>query len=276
VRVLQGRVLREVRAARRIAAVCALGACIALAAAARPAAARDLVASIGATPNLGESPDRGPFVELVKAIDEAYPEGQIQRRVFPFLRSLDNVISGAADFHIPVLNNPASDVSALPYRVTSEKLGDVEYVLYSSAANPLTRERIDARQRSPGEPPFVIEALTGAPVQFFDFPVRLATWDESGGVAMGLRRVAAGRLDALIAPQEQSDAVLRELRLRGVHRARGQTFESTIAIARGPAGDALDAILSALLRSLKAEQRWRELFERAHRPYQDWQPAQEF
>ncbi|MBW1783531.1 MAG: hypothetical protein JRL30_22655, partial [Deltaproteobacteria bacterium] len=55
------------------------------------AEARDLKASLPQLPPLVESADKGFLVDLVKAMDKAYPEGNISIVVYPFKRSLDNV-----------------------------------------------------------------------------------------------------------------------------------------------------------------------------------------
>src|SRR5262245_41336347 len=105
---------------------------LALVAGAPAVHARDYVASLGYLPGLTESADAGPFVDLVKAIDERYAQGHIERQLFPMLRSLDSVVSGQTDFHVPMLRNPAVDPETLPYRYASEPMGVVSFVIYSS------------------------------------------------------------------------------------------------------------------------------------------------
>ena len=66
----------------------------------------DLKASIAQLPGLADSPEKGAFIDLVKAIDAAYKDGKITIGVYPFARSVNNVIDGFADFHIPNVRNP--------------------------------------------------------------------------------------------------------------------------------------------------------------------------
>lgn len=66
-----------------------------------------IIAHLGFLPGLIESADKGAFIELVKAIDEVYPEGQIEIRVYPLARAQTGVIKGTADINLPALRNPA-------------------------------------------------------------------------------------------------------------------------------------------------------------------------
>jgi len=57
---------------------------------------RDLKVSLGYIPSLSESPDQGYLVDFVRAMDEIYTEGSIIITVYPFPRSLQNVVHGLA------------------------------------------------------------------------------------------------------------------------------------------------------------------------------------
>jgi polar amino acid transport system substrate-binding protein len=255
------------RAPLGLIALCLMGL------AAQPVVARDLQASIGDIANMTDSSDAGPFVELVKAIDAGYAGGSITRKVFPFERSIENVITGRADFHIPVLRDPKINPDSLPYRFVSEKLGVVSFVLYSHVDRPLTSELIHERLRDASASPYVIEVLAGAPAEAFDFPIRFARGAKA--IEQSMQRAAAQRIDAFLVPQEEGDRVLRQLKLKDVHRALCVAFDDVIAIPKGPAGDEVDAILSETLRSLKAKGAWTRLYHRVHQPYDDWQPARQ-
>ena len=83
----------------------------------------NLKASIAQLPVLSESPEKGIFVELVKALDEVYEEGTIEIEVYPFARSVENVLRGNADFHIPSFRNPVIPESSLPFAFVPEPMG---------------------------------------------------------------------------------------------------------------------------------------------------------
>jgi polar amino acid transport system substrate-binding protein len=223
---------------------------------------------MGELPQVIESADSGPFADLLKAIDEVYTDGVIVRRMFPFVRSMDNVLAGRADFHIPMLRDPTADGAELPYRFASEKLGVVEFVLYSNVANPLTAERIHEGLRNPAGFPYRIEALRGTLKTLANLPIKY-----NSEIERSLQLVAAGRIDALVAPQEEGDHALRRVKLKAIRRELYMGFDDVIVIPKGPRGDEVDAALSAAIRELKASGRWNRLYRAVHRPYENWQPA---
>ena len=102
--------------------------------------ARDLQASLPYLPCVLETPERGAFIDLVKAIDDVYTEGRIIIKIYPFQRSLYNVVSGKADFHLPMFKNPAIPPEQLPFRHISLPMGNVVLVLYSHIDRPLTKK----------------------------------------------------------------------------------------------------------------------------------------
>jgi polar amino acid transport system substrate-binding protein len=248
------------------------GGCLLLArlagAAEREVGAADLVASLPELPGQIESTEAGPVVELLRAIDDVYREGEIHIGLFPFVRSVRNVELGEADFHLPLLRELGRPPEDGAYRYASEDLGEVQFVLYSHVSDPLTVERIEAARRAGGEFPYVIERMRGVS-RLGDFPLR-----QVSDLEQALRRVAARRSHGFVMAQEETDRLLRELRLKDVHRAPYAAFGDAIVIAPGPRGDAVDAVLSEAIRSLKRSGRWQQLYQAVHRPYDDWQPAQ--
>ncbi|HAO22932.1 MAG: hypothetical protein BWK80_14735 [Desulfobacteraceae bacterium IS3] len=124
--------------------------------------AKDLTASMAKLPVLIEDKDTGAFVELVKAIGEVYTEGNIIREVYPFKRSLNNVIQGKADFHIPLIRNPLIPESSLPFRYSSLPTGPVAFVIYSRKDNPITKQDIEkAAKKSKSDFAYKIDTLQG-------------------------------------------------------------------------------------------------------------------
>jgi len=43
---------------------------------ATPAISKDLTASVALLPNISESPEKGVFIDLIKTMNEQYPEGK--------------------------------------------------------------------------------------------------------------------------------------------------------------------------------------------------------
>lgn len=122
----------------------------------------NLTASLAQIPDRADSPESGVFTELVKAIDEIYQEGSIAIQVVPFARSVQNVLRGNADFHVPNFVNSEIPEDQLPFSRVPEPLGTVTLVIYSNVENPITNAEIDAARASGGEFPYVIEVGAGS------------------------------------------------------------------------------------------------------------------
>ena len=174
------------------------------------AEAEEITISMALLPGILETPDSGPFVDLVKAMDNVYP-GTIKRGVFPFPRSIDNVISGKGDFHLPMIRNKLVTEGSLSYAYSTAKMGDVVFVIYSNKNNPITVEKI--KQAKSSEPfPLKLET-SGGFENYFDVPIRAAL-----AVDSALKKVNLKRIDAFIFAQEECDHVVKQLKLSDIHR----------------------------------------------------------
>ncbi len=228
---------------------------------------KDLTGSLALIPGLIDSPEKGPFVEVVKAIASVYTGGKIKIETFPFSRSVDNVIKGKADFHIPTLRNHAISEAGLPYRFTTEKIGTVCIVIYSNKEKPITKKMLAAAIAQKGQFPYTIDLPAGIE-GLFGFP-----GNPSNDVTSSLQKLQKKRIDALVWAQEEVDLALRNLKLNMITREHWADFDDSIIIAKGPQGDAVDEILSSALKKLKASGRLQALYTKVHRPYDDWQPT---
>ena len=229
---------------------------------------RNLVASLAQLPGLAEGPDKGAFVELVRAMAEIYP-GRIRIEVYPFARSFRNMEAGLADFHIPAMRNPEIPADKLAYRYVSEKIGSVALVLYSRSDKPVTRKDVYRALEQGGPFPYVIEVSAGAEANCA-FPAKPTNHFEQS-----LKKLSDGRIDAIWNAQEETDLVLKRLKLKNIHRSFWGNFDDVIAIRKGPENDALDRTLSGLLRQLRSSGRLGEIYRKVHAPYVEWQPATE-
>ena len=223
--------------------------------------ARDLVASLGQIPGLADSPDKGAFVDIVKAINEVYP-GKIKIEVYPIQRSIANVIDGKADFHIPIISGPGIPETNLPFRFVSETLGSVSFVLYSNINKKVTKKEITDALAKGGKFPYQIEGANPLP-----FVTPTLNNEET------VRKLIAGRIDAVVMPQEDIDSIIKQLKAKTIHRTLWGNLDDSIIIPKGHQGDVLDKILSDCIRKLKASGRLQELHNKIHLPYNDWQPA---
>ncbi|MBB4844321.1 ABC-type amino acid transport substrate-binding protein [Paucibacter oligotrophus] len=216
-------------------------------------------------PGLVNSADEGTFIDLIKAVASVYKGGKFSISVAPVARVTDNVTRGIVDLGFPTLRmNPAKD-AALPYRLTTAAFGRVNFVLYSNKARPLTKAMLEQAQREhkSGDFKYRIEA----PRLAWDFPVQHFTNFESA-----LRKVDAGRLDALLWAQEEADLELRRLGLKSIRRELYTDYEDVMMLPRGPRGDFVDKIISAAVENLQRSGRLQALYRKVHLPYDAWQP----
>jgi len=233
---------------------------------ATPAMSRDMVVSVAYLPNISESPDKGVFIDLIKAMGETYTEGTFKISVFPFNRSIDNVVNGKADFHIPMLRNPNIPEEKLPFRYASVSMGKVYFVIYSHKDKPITKEMLE-KAKSVNPFPYKIVMLRGLE-NFSSFPVEAS----ESSLEQMMQMVDKKRIDAVVHAQEEADFVLEQLKLKDIHRDFYDSFDDVVIIPKGEQGDAVDRVVSQSLKTLAANGRLEELHSKVHVPYKDWQP----
>jgi polar amino acid transport system substrate-binding protein len=223
--------------------------------------APDLLASAVLLPGLVNSSTDGPFIDLIRAIDDAYPEGRIRIDAYPVARAVANVVDGTADLAFPEMSlGPDSDAK-LPYRFSTEPLGRVSFVLYSNTAKPLDRAQILAAAER-GQPYDIV-----APPMDWGFPtLQFINFDST------FKRIGAGRIDGLLWAQEEADKVLRELGLKNIRRAHFHDYDDIFILPRSPRGDFVDGILSRVIKAMRANGTLAAAYGKVHRPYVAWQP----
>lgn len=228
------------------------------------ASAKDLYASLPYLPAILESEQQQDgFVALVRALDEAYSEGSIQFKIYPFMRSLNNVTRGKADFHLPMIKHPDPHFPR-PYAYVSEKLGDVTFVLYTQRDNPLSVEQLNAATAS-GHFPYKIET-DQALVDYFDFPCL-----PSKSLEQSLKKVSIQRIDGFLWAQEEGDITLRKMGVKNVHRSLYRNFDDVIIIPKGDKQAELDQALSAAIKHLRSSGELEKIHRSIHQPYIEWQ-----
>ncbi|MBN1983581.1 MAG: hypothetical protein JW795_18740 [Chitinivibrionales bacterium] len=228
--------------------------------------ARDLIASVAEIPLLADSPEKGAFIDYIKALDEIYTDGKIVITLYPWPRSIDNVINKRADFHIPIISNPNVNMDTVPYRFASKPMGVVSVVIFSNINKEITREMVDkAMNVKPF--PYKIE-LTRGTETFYAFPT-----SQSVEVEPSFKKLGMGRIDAFLIAQEDGDMVLKKLKIKNLKRNLFENKDDLIAIQKGPSGDEVDKILTDLITKLDQSGKSAKLREKVHIPYVDWQPA---
>ena len=228
---------------------------------------KDLVASIAQLPGLADTPDKGAFIDLVKAIDDVYTEGSIKIELYPMARSINNVIEGKKDFHIPMLKSSViKDKSTLPYHIVTEKMGVVSIVIYSSVDKKLTRKMLDKAAKE-GNFPYKIESAGGME-NLFPFPI-----SATQGLDQSLKKVSSKRIDALLWAQEEGDMIVKNLKLGDIYRSPYEDIDDVIISTKNSSGEEVDKILSAAIKKLKRSGRLKDLYLKIHVPYKEWQPS---
>lgn len=185
---------------------------------------RIINAHLGELPGLINADKTGPFVDLVHAIDDLYPDVTIKITIYPIARAMVGVIAGKADLGLPAIRN-LKDVDMLPYRFSTRSFGKVTHVVYSNTANPVTTDM--AYGIVPTKRDLLIEAVP----DYMPFPVQ-----RSMSIEQSLRKLSRGRIDAFVWAQEEADLMLKNLKLTNIHREFFGDFEDVFIIQKGGTG----------------------------------------
>ncbi|NQZ33079.1 MAG: hypothetical protein HRU06_17560 [Oceanospirillaceae bacterium] len=226
--------------------------------------ARDLVASIALLPNLTGLNERGEpvgrLVDVVRAMSDIYQEGEISIKLYPFARSLDNVVTGRADFHLPIIKPEANNLEGLPYGFSSQSLGKVVFVLYARADKP----RLDINNLSQ----YHLSTMRGHKMSF-NFAIT-----EDTLIKQGIEKVIRGRTDGYIMAMGPTDTYIKRHKIKNIRRVFFAQLERGVAIPKGARGQNIDRLITNILVKLKADGLHILNREWAVEVYDDWQPAQ--
>ncbi|MBN1549860.1 hypothetical protein JW979_00250 [bacterium] len=229
--------------------------------------ARDLKATIPYIPGVAESTEKGAFIDFLKALDEVYTDGVILIEQNSWPRSIANVVNGTADFHLPMISNPKVLLDSVGYRFASTPMGVVCIVIYTRIAKPLSKASIE--QATPQHPfPYAIE-LQGALDQFFVFSAQ-----KNYELIQSFNRLVNGRIDAVIAAQEDGDTLCKQYKFKTIKRELWDCKDDMVVIRKGVKGDEVDKILSDCMAKLIKNGTLKEIRKRTHVPYVEWQPYQ--
>ncbi len=199
---------------------------------------------------------RGAYVDLVRALDQL-TGSKTNIIVVPFKRSILNLVEGKADFHIPLIEPPNTDLTVLPYAFSTQTLFQVAFVLYTHKNKVLDINNLGKYQI----------ATDSAHTQFLDF--------EAIGISClscTLKMVDAARLDGFIFAQNEIDPYIKELGLKNIHRQLYRNFDVKILIPKGAAGKKIDQYLTSGIQALKESGDYDTLLAPLVSPYREWQP----
>jgi polar amino acid transport system substrate-binding protein len=227
----------------------------------------DLRASLGILPGVVEPDGTGPFVDMVKAIDKVYTDGNIKITVCPIERSIKDVVNNEADFSIPMLRNNELDQSKNTFNTATKKMGAVTFIVYSNVNKKITKADIDKAISAGGKFPYQFEGPPGMDSSF-NFPYKGSTSpDES------IKKLVSGRIDGLVWPQEETDLTIRKLKAKEIYRSKYLDIDDAIVVAKGEHGDKINKIISDCLDKLEKLGKLNEVYKKVHHSYDEWQPS---
>lgn len=224
------------------------------------AAAEDRVASIGdSSPDLSGAGGKrvyGKLVDLVHALDRV-TNSSTKIVIRPFARSLKETADGAADFHIPLIqNNGLPAPEGLSY-VMEVDFGHAQFVIYSRRQAPLDARTLSVTNNIEAEPGHEL---------LFPFPVNVTHC-----VPCSLDKILLGRTDALIVSSDVVDPLLSDPKYKGIHRAFYQMYPIRALVPANTDSTATRRYLIDGVRRLKKSgELWKIL--QSNQPYSDWQP----
>ncbi len=219
--------------------------------------AADYKVSLAKMPVYAESPEKGVLVEFSKAL--ASESGKsFQITVDPFARSMNNVKSGEADIHMPLIAIPDIDLTTLPYDYSTETIFHVNFVLYTKKNSGITKEKL----YSGG-----LKVETDiAHVPYFDFKVT-----GSANLVQSLKKVNAGRIDAFIFADFASDPLIKKFNLTNIKRDLFRVYDVKIILPKGGRGGSVDNFLSKTIASMRTKGEFDKIMGIIDAPYEDWQ-----
>lgn len=207
--------------------------------------AKDYKISVGKLPLYSESKDKGILIDVLKAMDEEYKEGKFIIEVYPFARSINNVIEGKADVHFPTIGKNIWSAENDLYeqklrkqgiRRSSCSLTKTHFALYSNTSKP----KIDISKIED----YRVETDIGHTV-FFNKNMQ-------GTVCLpcSVKKLSANRLDGLVFASREIDSMIKAGKYKNIRRQDFKIFGSKFILPVGKKGDELDKLLRSLIKKM--------------------------
>lgn len=211
--------------------------------------------SIAQLPIAAESKEKGVYIDLLKAVSRVTGVS-INIQVVPFARSLQYVIDGRVDAHIPLIRSLYHKTPP-PYDLSSVALHSVNFVLYTNKDKPLNMGNLQA---------CIIETDT-AHVNYFNFDIL-----PSSCIECSLKKVNAGRIDGFIFADSVTDGLVRKNALPHIRRQLYRVYDAMIILPKGRGGGEVDQFLFKAVEKLKSTGEYQKIMGPLDIPYDPWQP----
>ncbi len=94
--------------------------------------------------SVGELPNKAHLAfanSLIPIFNDLYPEKKIRIQSYPFARSIQSVMSGDADAHMPLFRSDIQEQN-LEFSYSTRSYSEVVLVIYSNKQNPITKEKL--------------------------------------------------------------------------------------------------------------------------------------
>ncbi len=218
--------------------------------------AADLQISLAQMPVYAENTEKGVLVDFSKAI-AAESGKSINIKVVPFARSMNNVVSGKADLHMPLIAIPDIDMSTLDYDYSTETIFHVNFTLYTKKGSGLTIDKLSSAK---------VETDI-AHVAYFDFKI-----NGTANIEQSLKKVNAGRIDAFIFADFASDPIVKNLNLTNIQRDLFKVYDVKIILPKGGREGETDTFLSQTIQKLRDKGEYAKIMGAIDTPYDNWQP----
>ena len=193
--------------------------------------------SLPIVPPLVSEDKTGAIVDLVKAMAAEYKDGEMTIDVYPMARSIENVISGAADCHCPYIKNHNVVDSDDNFYYTTVEFGKVIFVLYTNKnVTGLTPENVKDGK-------YKVEIQPGHKEYLGDFP--------EAALEAGLQKVDSGRIDGYIATMSSCDQLIKAMQLKNIKRQLFDTFETAIIFKKTEDGKQKRDLFNSLILKIR-------------------------
>ncbi len=223
--------------------------------------AKDYKISVGKLPLYSETKDKGILIDILKAMDEEYKEGKFIIEVYPFGRSIDNVVTGKADLHFPTIgkniwkkesDSYEKELNKQGLRRSSCSLTKTHFALYTNTDKPkLDISRIQD---------YKIETDVGHTI-FFNKNMQGTTC-----LPCSVKKLSAKRIDGLVFASREIDFMIKEGGYTNIKRENFKIFGSKFILPIGKKGEEIDTLLSSLIQKMIKD----GTLEKVAKPYTDY------